>query len=245
MHDVPRLFWYVLELTRHQHQLRHQANATGIATGILFIYQTTRADSAIEALDAAVHFGAPYFSIGFALNILLTLMIITRLVLHRKNIRNIMGTTASTAGLYKTAITIIVESYALFAVSFLMYIGPWATKSPLQYIFLQILVQTQVRILLTHRGLGTRLSNLCVHQVIAPFLITLRVANQRSSRRDTTVSGNVGSIRFSSQGKPVVGGGTAHRMNLMDAGEFGVGVATTIDLHRDRTVSGFEGSFEA
>ena len=228
-----------------RHQLRHDANPTGTATGILFIYQTTRPASAIVALDEVVHFGAPYFSIAFALNVLLTLMIITRLVLHRKNIRNAMGTTAGVGGLYKTAITILIESSALFAVSFLMYVGPWATKSPFQYLFLQILAQTQVRVFLIHRGLGKRLSHFCTHQVIAPFLITLRVANQRSSKNDTTVSGNVGSIRFSSQGKPVVGGGTPHPMNSMDAGEFGVGVETTIDFHRDRTISGSEGSFEA
>ena len=132
-----------------------------------------------------------------------------------------MGTTAGVGGLYKTAITILIESSALFAVSFLMYVGPWATKSFLQYIFLQILAQTQVRVFPTRRGLGTRWSNLCIHQVIAPFLITLRVANQRSSKNDTTVSGNVGSMRFSSQGKSA-GGETLpsrHPMGSMDAGE--------------------------
>ena len=34
-------------------------------------------------------------------------------------------------------------------------------------------------------------------------------------------------------------------MGSMDAGEFGVEIETTIDLRRDRTVSGSEGSFEA
>jgi len=174
-----------------------------------------------------IRFGAPYFSIAFALNVLLTLMIITRLVLHRKNIRDAMGTTAGVGGLYKAVITILVESAALYAVTFLMYVGPWATKSSLQYIFLQILAQTQV---------------------IAPFLITLRVANQRSLKNDTTVSGNAGSIRFSGQGNPASCGETLparYPMGSMDAGQFGVGVEKPGDLHPDRTVSGSEGSFKA
>jgi hypothetical protein len=116
----------------------------GTATGILFIYKATRADSAIVALDAIIHFGAPFFSVSFLFNAIVTLMIIARLVLHRKNIRNAMGATAGVGGLYKTVITIFIESYAISTISSLLFIGPWLAKSPVQYIFLQINAQTQV-----------------------------------------------------------------------------------------------------
>ena len=152
--NVPCLFGYVLEPTRNQ--VRYQANLTATATGIMFIYQATRLDSPTVTLDTIFRFEASYFSTAFTLNILLTLMIVARLALHRKKIRNVMGTTAGVGGSYKAAIAIIVESSALLAVSFLMYVGPWAAKSSFQYIPLQIFAQTQVRVFLTYRGLGTR-----------------------------------------------------------------------------------------
>ena len=41
--------------------------------------------------------------------------------------------------------------------------------------------------------------------MIAPFLIILRVANQRALSSETIVSGNIGSIHFRSEGKSTVG----------------------------------------
>ena len=95
-----------------------------------------------------VQFGAPYFSVSFALNIVLTAMITIRLTVHGRNIRNAMGDAAGTGGLYKATVAIIVESYALFAVVVLLFMGTWAAKSFVQYIFLQILAQMEVRTIL-------------------------------------------------------------------------------------------------
>ena len=49
-------------------------------------------------------------------------------------------------------------------------------------------------------------------QIIAPFLIVLRVANRTSLTSEAIVSGNFVSIRFKSQGDPsVAGDGTLSR----------------------------------
>jgi hypothetical protein len=53
----------------------------------------------------------------------------------------------------------------------------------------------------THRSLGTWLSNRGDEQVIAPFLIILRVANRSALTSDTITSGKVGSLHFKSEGK--------------------------------------------
>ena len=143
MHHVPGLFWYVLEPTTNW--IRHLANVTNTATGIMFVYQLSRPDSIAVVNNALVHYGAPYFSITFSLNVLLTLMIVTRLILHRKKIRISMGATAGVAKLYKAAVTMLVESCALYVVTFLLFVGAWASGSILQYFFLQIFAQTQVR----------------------------------------------------------------------------------------------------
>ena len=75
-------------------------------------------------------------------------MIVVRLVLHRRNIRNAMGAAASAGELYKYTMTILVESYALFSINFLLFLGMWATGSSIQYIFLQTLAQSQVHTVL-------------------------------------------------------------------------------------------------
>ena len=119
--------------------------AAEIGTGILFLYQASQREMIVLTLDTLVHFGAPYFSVSFSLNVLLTSMIIIRLTLHKRNVRDAMGAAAGAGGLYKAIITVLVESSALWVVCFILYVGPWAAKSFVQYIFLQVFAQIQVR----------------------------------------------------------------------------------------------------
>jgi len=71
----------------------------------------------------------------------------------------------------------LIESYALYAVNILLVVVPNAVKSWVSYIF--------------NPALGSI-------QVIVPYLVILRVANQRALTSDT-ISGTTGSIRFRSQ----------------------------------------------
>jgi hypothetical protein len=89
--------------------------------------------------------GTQCFSITVALNVLLTLMIVTRLIWHSRNIRDAVGSPARGGGLYKTIITILIESSALYTVNHLCFLVSWSIESPLTYLFLPILVKTQVR----------------------------------------------------------------------------------------------------
>ena len=111
--------------------------------GIVFIYQTSQPNSSIWN-SVAINFGLPYFSISVALNILLTLMIVTRLVLHSRNVRSAVGASPGVSGLYKAVVTMLIESSALYAVNSLLFIGPWGAKSQAADIFLPILAETQV-----------------------------------------------------------------------------------------------------
>ena len=106
--------------------------------GIVFIYQTT-------VLTNTVQWSAvPWFSISLSLNVLLTLMIVIRLILHTRNVRTAMGGTGI-GGLCEAIVTMLVESCALYAVSSLLVIGPWGAQNPVTNAFFPILAQTQVR----------------------------------------------------------------------------------------------------
>ena len=112
--------------------------------GILFVYQTSQPDGSIwEAV--AINFGLPYFSISISFNILLTLMIVIRLVLHGRNIHAATGSPAGIGGLYMTIATMFIESCALYGVTSLLFIGPWAVGNHAADTFLPVLAETQVR----------------------------------------------------------------------------------------------------
>ena len=84
-----------------------------------------------------------YISISVSLNILLTLMIVIRLILHTRNIRNAMGI-SGIGGLCKAVATMLIESCALYAVNSLLVIIPVAADSDVMNIFFPVLAETQV-----------------------------------------------------------------------------------------------------
>lgn len=128
------------------------ANTIDIAMGIIFTYQGARPVSLLSTANAIQIFGVPYYTISLSLNVIITLMIVVRLILHSKNIRRAMGTPAGTSGLYKTIVTMLVESSALYAVSYLLFIGPWGAQSSVSNAFFPILATTQVSVCsLAHR----------------------------------------------------------------------------------------------
>ena len=112
--------------------------------GIIYTYVNSRPGSGV--FDAAAfNIGLAYFSISPSLNILLTLMIVIRLAMHRRNIQNAMGTLHTASGLYNAIVTMLIESCALYAVSSVLYIGPWGAGNHIADIFFPILSETQVR----------------------------------------------------------------------------------------------------
>ena len=109
-----------------------------LAIGIAFIHQTSTSTS-----DT---FLTPLFSISFLLNVLLTLMIVTRLILHGRKIRNAFGAPTEANRLYKTVAAMLVESFALYSVIALLYFALRIANNPAQLIFFQAMPQAQVRV---------------------------------------------------------------------------------------------------
>ena len=116
------------------------------ATGIISIY--------VGALPVSprvlpyLRWGDAYYSTAVSLNVLLTLMLITRLVLHSKNIQRAMGYQDGASGLYKQIITMLVESGALYTASLVLLVGSLAAPNGptvVENITFQILPEVQVR----------------------------------------------------------------------------------------------------
>jgi hypothetical protein len=205
--------------------------------GIAFIYQGSQPLSTPSRYIALNDYGISYYAITASLNLFLTLTIILRLVLHRSKIRNVMGATAGVGKTYTAVIVMIVESYAIYSVTFLVFLGLWGAQSPVTNAFFPILVQTQVcPVSLTLCCFGP--PRFLMHddeQAIAPFLITRRVANQNVAASKTSFSGSDSSIRFRSYAEPAEGNGTHPGGQSTMQIPVGLGVAheTTVDLHHD------------
>lgn len=133
-----RLHRWVFEF--HPSTGQHPTNVIDLGSGIAIIYH-----QAVDPFTNNVAFGIPYFSISFSLNFILTLMIVIRFIRHRKQINDAMGPEVKFDTLYKAIITIIVESSALYAISLLLYVGPWGAGNSAQFIFFPVVAQTQVR----------------------------------------------------------------------------------------------------
>ena len=106
--------------------------------GTAFVYQDSRVTTAVWS-------ALPYYSVSLSFNILLTLMIITRLVLHARNTRNALGITGI-GGLCRAVVTIFVESCALFTVNSLLVIGPLAAGNLTWSLFMGIIGEIRVRV---------------------------------------------------------------------------------------------------
>jgi len=191
------------------------------------MYLSSLPENVLKDTAISNDFNYPYFTVSLSLNILLTSMIVIRLVLHRRNIRNAMGSSVGAGQLYGAVITILVESSALYAVSFLLFFVPWAAGIWVGSNFWPILLMSQV---------------------IAPFLIIRRVAGRRALTSEAIVSRDPGSIRFRSQGDSTDSNGTladgnptrsptdAYGKTVRDLGA-GVGI-TPANSHHNTSLEG-------
>lgn len=122
-------------------------NDTSTAMGITAVYATLSGPTTFWSSWSYVTTVA-YWVVSLLLNVLLTLMIVIKLVMHTKNIRRAMGASFEGSGLYKSIISMLIESCTLYASAFLAYIITWNIGDPNTYtssIFQLILGETQVR----------------------------------------------------------------------------------------------------
>ena len=138
-----------------------------------------------------------YYSVCLSLDILLTLMIVIRLIVHIRDIRSATGDSERYSGLHTaaaTAIMMLIESYALYAGVLLAYIIPLAVNSWVATLFSGAVGTVQVRVAFTFSGaLLVSESNRGCAQVIAPYLIILRTTKRRVMTTES-ISGTAESI---------------------------------------------------
>ncbi|KAJ7163566.1 hypothetical protein C8R43DRAFT_879672 [Mycena crocata] len=112
-----------------------------LALGILWLKQIG-SDWASPWDTARINYTIPYFATSLAFNVVVTILIVSRLLLHRRRINQVMGWNHGRE--YTSLAAIIVESTAIYTTFSLLFLVPFALRHPVSQTFLQILSPVQV-----------------------------------------------------------------------------------------------------
>ncbi|KAI0781613.1 hypothetical protein BC629DRAFT_1678765 [Irpex lacteus] len=153
-----------------------------VATGILFLLQVSANSPWVDG--GSINWTIPFFSLSLSLNIIITIAIVLRLLLFRRQIVLLLGRDHGTQ--YTSIAAMIVESAAIFSTFSLLFLVPFALNHPLNEVFFQAL-----------NGV----------QVIATLLIMFRVAQGKGWDTETVQQDKLSSIHFGSPSTPGRAGG--------------------------------------
>ena len=122
-----------------------------VSIRILVLSILTLVQSALPGANLWTHltfsFALPYWSLSIAVNMLLTLLIIIRLVIIRNGLRATLGKQHTKT--YTSLIAIMVESASIYTTVGLIYIVAFARNWKVQNVVLPVLGQVMVRFIIT------------------------------------------------------------------------------------------------
>lgn len=109
---------------------------------ILTLFQASRPDASLWT-TVTIQFSLPYFSISIALNVLLTLLLVSRLFYMSVKARRTIG--GEHGRTYISIAAMLLESAAPYAIVGLIFIITYARNSNVQNLVLPVLSQIMVR----------------------------------------------------------------------------------------------------
>ncbi|KAJ7792083.1 hypothetical protein B0H13DRAFT_1675808 [Mycena leptocephala] len=168
------IFIYLAAIGEYLSHIRVTSHSTLLLVlSILALFQSSRPNSHLWT-QKTIDFGLPYYALSGVLNVLITLMITTRLFMHRRHIRRTLGEEQAMSVPYTSIAAMLVESSVLYTVTSILFLVPYGLKSDVSNIFIPILIEVQL---------------------LAPLLIILRVAKRRGWEKGTA-AGPTTSIKF-------------------------------------------------
>ncbi|KAG2090626.1 uncharacterized protein F5147DRAFT_764413 [Suillus discolor] len=134
--------------------------AASIGMGIIWLLQVTNSASYFSSTN--VDYTIPFFTLSLALNIIITIVIVLRLLTYRHRISKVLG--SSYGAQYTSIAAMIVESAALYSTFSVAFLTLFGLNNPISETFLVSLSQVQI---------------------IAMMLIVFRVAQGNGWSQDT------------------------------------------------------------
>ncbi|KAH0831410.1 hypothetical protein J3R83DRAFT_14080 [Lanmaoa asiatica] len=111
--------------------------------GVFFLLQiSSPASSPYINAGHPINWTIPYFCVSLAINIVVTLLIVIRLLLYRRAMVQLLGPGHATE--CTTVVAMLVESAAVYATFSLLFLIPFAMNNPVSYTFIQVLGEAQL-----------------------------------------------------------------------------------------------------
>ncbi|KIJ44347.1 hypothetical protein M422DRAFT_30489 [Sphaerobolus stellatus SS14] len=142
--------------------------------GVLFVIQAALPLSSLTS-NSTLQFSLPYFAMSMSLNILLTLLLVSRLLYMRHKMTAALG--KQHAQTYGTVATMLLESAAPYALISFIFIILYGIGNVAAILLIPLLVQAEC---------------------IAPMLIVLRVARGRAWTSEIISEAQLSKLRFGS-----------------------------------------------
>ncbi|KAH7908983.1 hypothetical protein BJ138DRAFT_1011730 [Hygrophoropsis aurantiaca] len=185
--------------------------AASFAMGTMWLVQTSSPSTSFIKVQKGINYTAPYFGISLAINIVVTSLIVVRLLLIRHRLTSVLG--GNHGSHYTSIAALIVESASLYTASSLLFLIPFALKSPVANLFIQIMGEIQI---------------------IAPLLIIYRVLegkawSEHTDARTTALTGGGGNsihLRRLPSGRMVP-------CDLVDQNQKAMEVQVTVDVTKN------------
>lgn len=108
---------------------------------ILALFQSAKPGASLW-VKTAINVYIPYWSLGIANNVFMTLLIVLRMLVMRKKISRVLN--AKDLGVYLSISAMLIESAALYSLFGIVYIILFARNSPVQFPINGILDQVAV-----------------------------------------------------------------------------------------------------
>lgn len=134
--------------------------AASIVMGIMWMLQVTTASPYFSLTH--INYTVPYLSLSLALNIIITIIIVLRLLTYRHRISKVLG--SGYGAQYTSVAAMIIESAALYSTFSVALLTLFAIGNPISAAFIEALTQVQI---------------------IAMLLIVFRVAQGKGWSQDT------------------------------------------------------------
>ena len=103
--------------------------------GTLWTLQSSRPGLSFYSALPRVY-GISYYAISLGSNIIMTVLIITRLLIYRRTIMTSLGLSPEHARDYTSLATIVIESASLYSVFAILFLITYALDNPMNQIFL-------------------------------------------------------------------------------------------------------------
>lgn len=113
-----------------------------LAMSIMVIFQSSRPNASLWT-STTVQFSLPYFAISIALNVMLTLLLVSRLLYMSHQAKKTIGMEHGDA--YISVASMLIQSATQYAITGLVFIITYARSSNVQNLILPVLSQIMVR----------------------------------------------------------------------------------------------------